>query len=190
MRWWQRDSQWLTYEDADESQDEQEIFFLRVMKSCLIVWIRKVKCSGSVWSLYKECIVARGKRRSREVRGAITLAQESNDGGWHRTEIVEMMIYWGVNPLEDEGRTDWGCWGTGRVMLIRWGCFIWNSYFPVFPLWWRVTVLFRFTFILSIVRYPNEMPNWQFGIQLERYKNNWRARDVDFMDYDMLWSHS
>lgn len=47
------------------------------------------------------------------MRGATTLAQESNDGGLaqDRNSGDDDLLRGGI--LEDEGRTDWGCWGTG-----------------------------------------------------------------------------
>ena len=50
-----------------------------------------------------------GKKGSREVTGATTLAQESNDGGLaqDRNSGDDDLLRGGI--LEAEGRTDWGC---------------------------------------------------------------------------------
>lgn len=49
-----------------KSLDEHVTFLLRVMKSCLTVLIKKVKCSGSLWSFYGEWIVVGQERKQRD----------------------------------------------------------------------------------------------------------------------------
>ena len=137
VRCWQRDSsQWLDYEDADKSKDEQ-IFFLRVMKSCLIVWIRKVKCSGSLWSLYKEHVVAGAREEAERWHVLLHWPRRVMMGAWHRTEIVEMMIYWGVESWKLKAEPTGVAEEWRRVMLLRWGCFIWKQLLPWFFLYDR-----------------------------------------------------
>lgn len=94
---WRDSSQWPDYGDAYQSHQDQHVnFTLRVMKSCLTVLIKTMKCSGSLWSFYKEQIVAGAREEAERWPIALHrthLAQVGNDEGLGHTESVEMMIY-------------------------------------------------------------------------------------------------
>lgn len=79
-----------------------------------------------IWSLYKECVVARARDEAEKWEVLLHWPRRVMMVAWHRTEIVEMMIYWGVESWKMKAELTGVAGEWGRVMLLRWGCFIWK----------------------------------------------------------------